>query len=116
MELKSAAKILNGFVHDFASGIWLAAIVTIVLLHRAHSGHAEIVQQLNGIEHLFFRGSLGAMLVIIATGAGRTFTYVENWYGPDAEAARRRMLLIKHLVLAVCFGGGYLLVWKMIFH
>lgn len=117
MNVKNAAVILNGFVHDFAAGIWLAAIAAIVLIHRMHGGQAaEIVAILNRLEHIFFWASVVAMVVIMATGAGRTFTYVENWYGPDAEKVRRRMLIIKHLVLFAAFGAGYLYVYGMVFH
>lgn len=117
MNVRNAAKILNGFVHDFAAGIWLAAAAAIVLIHRMHQGHpVEIVAILNHLERIFFWTSVAAMLVIFATGAGRTFTYVENWYGPDAERVRRRMLIVKHIVLFAAFGAGYLFVWRMTFH
>lgn len=116
MDLKKSAIILNGFLHDFAAGIWLAAIVTIALLHGAHREHPEVAAVLNGLERTFFWGSVAAMVIIMATGAGRTFTYVENWYGPDAERVRRRMLIIKHAVLFGCFAAGYLYVWDKVFH
>ena len=114
--LKKTFVILNGFIHDFAAGIWLASMVTIALLHNSHLKHAAIVDVLNDLERLFFWGSVGAMLVIFATGAGRTFTYVENWYGPDAEQVRRRMLIIKHVVLFAGFGAGYFWIWGKVFH
>jgi len=108
--------ILNGFIHDFAAGIWLAVIATIALLHRAHMAHPEITLVINALEHRFFWASVVAMVLIMATGAGRTFTYVENWYGPDAERIRRRMLLMKHVILFACFGAGYLWVYGKVFH
>src|SRR6185369_8312608 len=116
MNLKKTAVILNGFIHDFASGFWLAAIVTIALLHRAHGGDQTLTGILNPIERLFFWQSVAAMVLILATGAGRTFTYVDNWYGSDAESARRRMLIIKHIVLFAAFGAGYFFVWGKVFH
>ena len=116
MDLKKILVVLNGFIHDFAAGIWLAAIATITLLHRAHLSVLMISSSLNQIERQFFWVSVAAMVVIMATGAGRTFTYIENWYGPDAERVRRRMLIVKHVVLFVCFGAGYLWVWGKVFH
>ena len=116
MNLKNILVVLNGFIHDFAAGIWLAAITTIALLHRAHQREAMLTTELNGIERQFLWASVLAMVMIMATGAGRTFTYVENWYGPDAEQVRRRMLIVKHVVLLVCFGSGYLWVWGRVFH
>jgi len=116
MDIKKSAIILNGFVHDFAAGIWLAAIVAIAVLHDAHLKHPEVVVVLNDLERIFFWGSVGAMVTILATGAGRTFTYVENWYGPDAERVRRKMLIIKHLVLFGFFAAGYFYVYGKVFH
>lgn len=116
MDIKKSAIVLNGFIHDFAAGYWLAAIVAIVVLHREHGGRPEVIGILNGIEHLFFWQSVAAMVFILVTGAGRTFTYVDNWYGEDAERVRRRMLMAKHLILFAVFGAGYLYVWRMVFH
>lgn len=116
MNLKKAAVILNGFAHDFASGYWLAAIVTIVVLHRTHMGNRALAGIVNPVERLFFWQSVAAMVLILATGAGRTFTYVDNWYGPEAERARRRMLIVKHVVLFAAFGAGYLFVLGKVFH
>ena len=114
--LKKSLVVFNGFIHDFAAGIWLANIVTIVVLHAAHLENLSVVTVLNHLERLFFWGSVAAMVVIFATGAGRTFTYVDNWYGEDAEKTRRRMLIYKHIILLLFFGAGYLWVWGKVFH
>ncbi len=116
MDVKKSAIIFNGFLHDFAAGIWLAAVATITMLHNAHLEHPEVISVLNHLERLFFWGSVAAMVTIMATGAGRTFTYVENWYGVDAERVRRKMLIIKHVFLAVVFAAGYGFIWDKTFH
>lgn len=116
MNIKKSAIVLNGFIHDFAAGYWLAAIVAISVLHRSHLARPEVVDTLNFLEGTFFWQSMAAMVIILATGAGRTFTYVENWYGPDAEKMRRRMLIVKHIILFAAFGAGYLFVWGKVFH
>jgi len=115
MNARKTAAIINGFVHDFAAGIWLAAMATIVMLHRAHSAHQDATAVLNLLERRFFWTSVAAALAIMATGAGRTFTYVDNWYGVDAEKIRRRMLIIKHVILLGCFAAGYWFVYGMVF-
>jgi hypothetical protein len=114
--LKKTLIVLNGFIHDFAAGIWLATIVTIVVLHNAHVKEPAVVSVLNRLEHLFFWGSVVAAVVIMATGAGRTFTYVDNWYGEDAERERRKALIVKHVVLFSAYALGYLWVWGKVFH
>jgi uncharacterized membrane protein len=115
MNIRKSLVILNGFVHDFAAGIWLAAISTIVLLHRAHTQHPEITGVINALEHQLFWASILAMVLIMATGAGRTFTYIENWYGADAERLRRTMLIVKHVILFGCFGAGYFFIYGKVF-
>ena len=114
--LKKTLMVLNGFIHDFAAGIWLATIVTIAVLHDAHRQNPAVAGVLSQLEHLFFWGSIVAAVVIMATGAGRTFTYVDNWYGEDAEQIRRRSLLVKHVVLFAAYGLGYFWVWGKVFH
>jgi len=116
MRLKKSLIVLNGFIHDFAAGIWLAAIVTIVWLHDAHLAEASMSSALNVLERRLFWSSIAAALLIMATGAGRTFTYVDNWYGEDAERQRRKALFVKHVVLFMAYGIGYLWVWKKVFH
>ncbi len=32
--IKKAAVVLNGFIHDFATGYWLAAMIAIFFLNR----------------------------------------------------------------------------------
>lgn len=116
MEIKKTAAIVNGFIHDFAAGIWLAAIVTIVWLHGAHIADPSTISVLNMLERRMFWASVVAAVLIMATGAGRTFTYVDNWYGEDAERVRRRALIVKHVILLSAYAAGYLWVWGKVFH
>lgn len=116
MEIKKTAIILNGFLHDFAAGIWLAAIIAIVWLHDAHVSTPSTTALLNMLEHRLFWASVASAILIMATGAGRTFTYVDNWYGENAEQMRRRALVLKHVVLFTCYAIGYVWVWGKVFH
>lgn len=116
MNIKKTAIIVNGFLHDFAAGIWLAAIVTIFWLHSAHIENSSTTAVINLIERKMFWSSVVAAILIMATGAGRTFTYVDNWYGEDAEKARRRALIVKHIILFSAYAAGYLAVWSKVFH
>jgi uncharacterized membrane protein len=116
MNLKKTAVVINGFIHDFAAGIWLATIVSIAVLHNAHLNDVTVAGVLNHLERMFFWWSVGAAVIIMATGAGRTFTYVDNWYGEDAERQRRKALIVKHIVLFSAYALGYLWVWGKVFH
>ena len=116
MNFKKSAIVLNGFVHDFAAGIWLATIVSIAVLHNAHLKDVTVTGILNHLERMFFWWSVAAAVVIMATGAGRTFTYVDNWYGEDAERQRRKALIVKHIVLFSAYAVGYFWIWNKVFH
>jgi uncharacterized membrane protein len=94
----------------------LALIVTIAVLHKAHVNDTAVAATLNLLERMFFWWSVVAAVLIMATGAGRTFTYVDNWYGEDAERERRKALIIKHVILFSAYGVGYLWVWGKVFH
>ncbi|ACM21683.1 hypothetical protein Geob_3340 [Geotalea daltonii FRC-32] len=116
VQVKKSLVVLNGFIHDFAAGYWLAAIIAIAVLHDMHGRQPMVTGILNQLEHLFFWQSVAAGVIIMATGSGRTFTYVDNYYGVDSERTRRRMLLVKHIILFIAFGIGYWFVFDMTFH
>ncbi len=114
-EIKKIAVILNGFIHDLASGYWLSCIIAIMFLNHFQVVYPELSLQLNILERFFFWNSIGAALIIFITGGARTFTYVENVYGSDSEKARRKMLILKHIILFMIFGAGTLLAYSMSF-
>ena len=104
--IKKIAIVLNGFIHDFATGYWLSDLIAIYLLHGYRASAPALAGTLGGIERFFFWNAVGAAVTIFATGGMRTFTYVDNFYGPEAEATRRKMLIIKHVLLIVIIGSG----------
>lgn len=116
MNIRKIAVVLNGFIHDFATGYWLAAIIVIGMLHRYHTGSPDLLPALNSIERFFFWNSIGAVVVIFATGVGRTWTYVDNAFGEATEGTRRRMLIVKHLLLLSVFGAGGCWAYFITFH
>ena len=106
--------ILIGFLHDFAAGCWAATVLASyrleVVIHGPES-HPSMV----ALQREFFYIGLVCIAVVFAAGAGRTFTYVDNVYGADAEKARRKMLIIKHVVLLLVFGAGTYWQYTMAF-
>lgn len=106
MSIKKIAIVLNGFIHDFMTGYWLSALITIWFLHRFQVEQPVVASHITVIQRFFFWNSIGATVVILATGAGRTFTYVEDVFGATTESTRRKMLIIKHVFLFVVFGLG----------
>ena len=103
--MKKILTILIGFIHDWAAGCWAATVLGVWWLSR-YSGTAAVGEILFDLKKQFFYFGIACVIVVFATGAGRTFTYVGNVYGEDAEKMRRKMLIIKHIILLSVFGAG----------
>ena len=116
MDIKKSAVVLNGFIHDFATGYWLSAIISLYYLHGFQGKYPAAADLLNVMERFFFWNTIGAVAVILATGAGRTYTYVGNIFGESTEQTRRRMLIIKHIILVAVFGAGGWWAYGVTFH
>jgi uncharacterized membrane protein len=114
--IKKTAIVLNGFIHDFAAGYWLSAMLAIFFLHDFQTSYPSVADLLGTIERFFFWNTIGAVVVIFATGGMRTFTYVDNFFGPEAEKVRRRMLIAKHIVLIAIFTAGGWWAYLRSFH
>lgn len=113
--MKKALTIIIGFVHDFAAGCWAATVLAIYWL-SGQIVSTEVGSVILSLKKQLFWAGIVCVIVVFATGTGRTFTYVDNVYGPDAEKRRRRLLIIKHVILFTVFGLGiwwqYLLTFR----
>lgn len=116
MDFKKTAIVLNGFIHDFSTGYWVASMITIILLHNFQVKYPGISDPLMMIEQFFFWNTIGAAIVIFATGGIRTFTYVDNFYGKEIEDSRRKLLVTKHIILFLIFGISSYFAYIMAFH
>ena len=112
---KRALTIFIGFVHDFAAGCWAATVLAVYWLSRQPLP-AETAAVMFGLKKQFFFLGIICVILVFVTGAGRSFTYVDNVYGEDAEKMRKKMLIIKHVVLLAVFGAGIFWQYTMIFH
>jgi len=112
--VRGALTVIIGFVHDFASGCWAATVFAVVFLDSREVDDVSSAL-LGELEQSFFWIGIACIVVVFATGAGRTFTYVDQHYGPDAERQRRRLLIIKHVVLILVFGAGTTWQYAMAF-
>ena len=104
--MKKSLTVVNGFVHDFAAGCWAATVLAVWWLEQAVRSAPEAAAVLTGLQEQFFWIGLGCTALVFATGAGRGFSYVDNFYGEETEAQRRRMLILKHILLLRVFGLG----------
>lgn len=113
--MKKALTIVIGFIHDFAAGCWAATVLAVYWLGRQPLP-ADVQSIVLGMKKQFFYFGIVCVLLVFATGAGRTFTYVGNVYGEDAERVRRRMLIIKHVLLITVFGLGIFWQYSMVYN
>jgi putative copper export protein len=111
--MKKAFTIFVGFIHDFAAGCWGATVLAVYWVDKMEK-QAGSGEALLGLKRHFFSLGLACVAVVLIAGAGRTFTYVGDVYGADAEKMRKKMLIIKHVVLFVVFGSGIYWQYTMV--
>lgn len=112
--MKKIVTITIGFIHDFAAGCWAASVFAVYWLHR-QPFMVDRLDVLIDLQKQFFHLGLASLVMVLATGAGRSFTYIDNFYGKSAENTRRRLLILKHLFLLVIFGYGTYWQYSIIF-
>ena len=112
--MKKALTIAIGFIHDFAAGCWASTVLAVYWLSR-QSTQAELSAVLFGLKKQLFYAGIACVVLVFATGAGRTFTYVGDVYGEDAERMRRKMLVVKHIILVTVFGLGIWWQYTMVY-
>jgi putative copper export protein len=112
--MKKALTIVVGFIHDFATGCWASTVLAIYWLSRQPT-EGGLNSVLFGLKRQLFYAGLACVVLVFVTGAGRTFTYIGDVYGKDAEQVRRKMLVIKHIILVIVFGLGVWWQYTMVF-
>ena len=100
--------ILNAFVHDVATGTWIASLVLISLLHAeardpAWASAAPLVPPLAAKFMILSWGSLG---VIVLTGVVRMLTLKNFGWTGDVARDRIRLPKVKHALLGAVFLAG----------
>lgn len=114
VNLKKLITILAGFIHDFAAGCWASTVLAIYWIQGLETENPEFANILNTLGKDFFYFGLVCVGIVLITGMGRTFTYIENFYGEDTEKLRKKMLIAKHILLFVIFGIGTYWEYSMV--
>lgn len=114
--MKKSLTIFIGFIHDFAAGFWAATLLAVYWLHRLQLSDPDLAFSIKPLEIEFFYLGLASVGIVLLTGMGRTFTYIDDFYGKDAEQMRRKMLAVKHILLFGVFGSGIYWQYSMVFH
>lgn len=112
--MREKLTVLNAFVHDVATGTWIASLLmaTIFEYEQRHPAWALVTERVEALEWKFMVVTWVSLGVILLTGVFRMLTFkVFGWTG-DVAKERIRVLKIKHAVLGIAFAGGT--VWQVI--
>lgn len=107
-------KVVNAYIHDFASALWLATVLTVYWTNRftPPAGSEGFFFQFKK-EFLYI--SIGSLVVILVTGVGRTIAYRSGQFGQDAEKKRKEILIVKHILGMIIYGAGTYWQYTMVF-
>ena len=106
--------ILNNFLHDMATGTWVACALVIWLLAGRRTGMpAEAADALSDAMRSLFTLSLVSLVTIGATGGVR----LGYWRRETAAAevrTKRTALIVKHVAFLVVYGLGTVWLWSLV--
>lgn len=107
---KSVLVIINNFIHDTATGLWIGSFLLSFEINRRWSSNLELVPE---IQKFLLKIWLLALLVIILTGIVRRKTYTAYLYGVEIEAKRKVAIIVKHIffVFITLAGTWFLYQW-----
>jgi hypothetical protein len=106
--MREKLTILNAFVHDVATGTWIASLVLISILHAETRSvaWAQAASLVPPLAHKFMVLTWTSLAVIMLTGLVRMATFkVFGWTG-DVARDRIRLLKVKHALLGIVFLAG----------
>lgn len=108
--------IINGFMHDFASAMFLACIIMVMMLAKEaeRSNHPEVLKFYRTIFNKFSIIIIASLVLIIIFGIVRLLTYDEYLLIiQDSGSLRVNIIAVKHIILFAVFGYGYYLHMKL---
>jgi hypothetical protein len=104
---KSVLVVVNNFIHDVTTGLWLACFFLAFYINQRWAGKFDLISE---IQEFLFVTSLAALSIIGLTGIVRRKTYTAYLYGVDLEVKRKGLLIIKHILFAfIALGGTWIL-------
>lgn len=107
-------RVSNNFLHDMATGTWVACVLVLWVLNRQAFGvppsAAEVLSEAAAVIWLLL---LAALFVVTVTGVLRLFYWRATT--PASElGAKRRALIFKHIAFLVIYGGGSYWAWTLV--
>jgi uncharacterized membrane protein len=107
--MKAHLIIINNFVHDLFTGLWISIILLICLLERKVGLAQEtLAEALKEIMQSFFWLGMCSLLVTVVTGIFRFLNY-KSANGNNSGTRKKQLLISKHILLGgILFGGTYI--------
>ncbi|MDD5724304.1 MAG: hypothetical protein PHY29_11300 [Syntrophales bacterium] len=103
--------IINDFVHDLATGLWVSTVLTIFLLEKKLSlapGTPAAIS-IQETKRFFFWLGAASIVTIAVTGVAR-FSYYRS--EPNRMGTvKNKALIAKHIVLSIILGAGTYLAY-----
>lgn len=108
--------IINNFAHDLFTGFWVSTIIVIYLLTKqVPLVHGIPVEAFRGITKVFFWLGIFSIFMIIVTGIIRTL-YYSSLNSTSLANAKKRALIIKHILLGLVFVAGTYLAYSYAYY
>lgn len=110
--LKIWLVIINNFVHDLFTGLWISTILVIYLLGRKadFAQGTPLATSLQEVMRVFFWLGIFSILIIIVTGIFRLREYRSKNSG-GSEPIKNKLLILKHILLGGVFLAGTYLAY-----
>lgn len=108
--------IVNNFVHDMVTGLWVSAMIVISLLRKK----AEVPEMmavsaaLHDVMRFFFWLGIASIVVILITGSFRML-YFRRENAAHKGETKTKLLIVKHVILTTVFIGGTYLAYLYTF-
>jgi len=107
-----ALVVVNNFVHDLSTGLWVSSIVVIYLLDMKTRSLVGLLVSpaLHDVMKTFFWLGIASIVVILATGSARLLYYRTESAGEDGQI-KKSLLIVKHVLFTFVFIGGTYLAY-----
>lgn len=105
--------VVNNFVHDLSTGLWVSSIVVIYLLDiKTRTPEGQLISSaLHEVMKIFFWLGTASVAVIIATGSARLLYYRTESAGGEDGQIKKNLLIVKHVFFTFIFAGGTYFAW-----
>ena len=101
--MKKYLIIINNFVHDLFTGMWVSALAAIFLLENKKSYlQGTAAEALRDIMKFFFALGIFSLAVVIITGIFRSVYYKQE-ENKNIAMVKKRALVFKHILLGSLF-------------